>query len=88
MFRPRFNRTPHRVEGNRIDIDAPKLKRARLHLNDRIVDLDQPVTVTLNGDEIFSGDVERSAAFLLDWFEKHGDAKRLFWNQLEIAASG
>lgn len=80
-----------KVEGNNIAITAERtksaklsLKKARLFLNDAIVNLDELVRIELNGSEVFNGKVERSVEFLLDWFEKHRDPRRLFWNALDI----
>jgi predicted esterase len=78
------------VEGNHIIITAPKgrfgrlLKKIRLHLNDEIVNLDEPVKVTVNDIEFFNEKLERSVDFLLDWFELHRDPRRLFWCPLEL----
>jgi len=84
-----FNRTGTtclvRVKGNRIDIEAPGLRAVRLLLNDEIVNLDKPVTVTLNGEEVHSAMVERSVGFLLGWFEENRDPRRLFWNSVEVS---
>jgi hypothetical protein len=75
-----------RVKKNRIAVDAPGLRKARLHLNDALVDLDEPVAVTLNDAEVFNGPVERSMEFLLDWYDRHKDPRRLFWNAVTVAA--
>ena len=44
-------------------------------LNDTLVDLDKPVTVMCNGQEVFSGLVERDANTLLETLVRRGD-----WN--------
>ena len=38
------------------------------------------------GVEVFNGLVERSMGFLLDWYEKHKDPRRLFWSAVTVAA--
>lgn len=80
-----------KVDGNQIAVTTERtartkgrLKKARLYLNDEIVNLDEPVRVALNGEEVFNGEVERSVEFLMDWFEEHRDPRRLFWNAVEI----
>lgn len=79
-----------KVKDNHISIIAPnegrnrKLKRANLFLNDKIVNLDEPVKVTVNEKEVFNERVERSVEFLLDWFEERRDSKRLFCNSVEL----
>jgi len=44
-------------------------------LNDALLDLDRPVTVTCNGEEVFSGHVERNGDTLLETLVRRGD-----WN--------
>lgn len=44
-------------------------------LNDRLLDLDRPVLVTCNGEEVFSGKVQRDANTLLQTLVRRGD-----WN--------
>lgn len=49
-----------------------------VHLDDRLLDLDRPVAVSVNGKVVFSGRVERRAAHLADDLARHGDPGRLF----------
>jgi predicted peptidase len=43
------------VEGNRIQLTSQNVARVRLSLSKELVDLDQPVTVTAGGKDVFSG---------------------------------
>lgn len=47
------------VKGQTITLDS-ELDAIRLYLNDRLLDLDQQVTVQWNGEEVFSGSVQRT----------------------------
>ncbi len=47
------------VKGQTITLDS-ELDAIRLYLNDRLLDLDQQVTVRWNGEEVFSGRVQRT----------------------------
>lgn len=78
------NGTPCRVavQGNTVAIEAPELKAGSLLLNDQILDLDQPVVVTLDGKEVHHGPVERSIPFLLAWFDANPDRGDLYWNRV------
>jgi hypothetical protein len=49
-----------------------------LHLDDKLLDLDQPVTVIVNGREGFSGTVERRLSHMADDIVRHGDPGRVF----------
>lgn len=48
------------VDGQRIEITAEGLDRLSLRLSDELLDLDQPVVVVANGEEVFSGTVRRN----------------------------
>ena len=50
-----------KVEGNRIDLTTQNVSRVRLALSKELVDLDQPVVVTADGKEVFSGQVRGDA---------------------------
>lgn len=50
-----------KVAGQRIEIQATGLKRINLRLSDKLVDLDKPITVIVNGEEKFDGMVHRNA---------------------------
>jgi hypothetical protein len=63
---PVANRIPYR--GNALT----------LHLDDRLLDLDQPVTVVVNGSEAFSGRVERRLGHMAEDIVRHGDPGRIF----------
>jgi predicted esterase len=70
------------VAGNVIDIAGPKLESGAVLLNDDLVNLDQPVTIRLNGKTVHEKPVERSVEFLLDWYAKERDRGQLYWNRL------
>lgn len=55
-----------------------------VHLDDRLLDLDQPVTVVLNGKVVFSGPVERRVSHMADDIARHGDPGRIFPARLEL----
>ena len=59
------------------EADPTPLKDATVSvlLNDTLVDLDKPVTVVCNGEEVFSGKIERDANTLLETLVRRGD-----WN--------
>jgi predicted esterase len=47
-------------------------------LNDELLDLDRPVTVTCNGEDVFSGKVQRDAKTLLQTMVRRGDLNYAF----------
>lgn len=61
------------VERNVITVDAPDVTRIILRLHDRLVDLDQPLQVVLNGGTVFAGKVPRQADAILKSLHQRGD---------------
>lgn len=50
----------------------------RVLLNDTMLDLDKPIRITCNGDEVFTGNVKRDATTLLTTLLKRGDPTGAF----------
>ena len=58
----------------------------RVYLNDGMLDLEKPVRVVRNGQEVFSGEVERKAGVLMRSLEERGDPYYMF--PLEVRVRG
>jgi len=58
---------------NVITIDSPEVTRLTLRLHDRLVDLDQPLKVLLNGKTVFDGMVPRQADAILKSLQQRSD---------------
>lgn len=56
-----------------------------LHLDDKLLDLDKPVTVVLNGKKVFAGRVERLASNLAGDIVRTGDPGRVFPARVKLA---
>jgi hypothetical protein len=74
--------------GNTITIVRNDYATLYIDLNDRIVDLDKPVTVVRGGQEIFSGMVERKAERIALSIEERGDRDYIFSAALKVTADG
>lgn len=61
------------VEGQRIDVSGDVPAALGLCLSDRLLNLDAPVTVLVNGREMFSGRAPRQAATILASFTERFD---------------
>ncbi len=72
------------VENNVITIDAPDVSSLVLRLNDRLVDLEQPLTVRLNGKTVFEGKATRQAGVILKSLEQRGDPHSAATALLEV----
>jgi len=75
-----------RVGGQLVTLAMKGLARVTIHLDDRLLDLDQPVTVTINDEEVFTGRVSRSAAALVKTLEERGDPELMFCAELALDA--
>ncbi len=78
---PVYNQsTPPPIE-NRIPYAGNSLT---VHLDDQLLDLDKPVTVSVNGKPAFNGRVERKASHMAEDIARHGDPGRIFPARLEL----
>ena len=67
-----------------IRITARWTGTVRLHLNDRLVDLDRVITVRVNGQTVFEGRLERSLLTALDGAHELADERRVYPVRLEV----
>ena len=72
------------AENNVITLDAPEVSQLVLRLSDRLVDLDQPVKVLLNGKLAFEGKVSRQADAILKSLQQRSDPSSAATALLEI----
>ena len=63
------------VKGNAITVDAPDLTRLTLRLHDCLVDLDKPIRVRLNNEDVFEGTVPRQANAILKSLRERSDPR-------------
>lgn len=70
-------------------IEMPNtVTRIGICLSDDMMDLDKPVTITCNGEQVFKGIVERKVDFLLDKLVETGDPASAFAAMVEFDAVG
>ncbi len=72
------------VESNRIEVNAERVRRYSIFLNDGLVDVSKPVTVLTNGQVSFTGMVTPSLETLLRQARLRQDPRELFSVQLTI----
>ena len=60
------------VEGQVIDLNSDDVSDLRLLLHDELIDLDQPVVIRFNEKEVYSGQVKRTIADLMDSLSRPG----------------
>jgi hypothetical protein len=74
------------VANNVITLDAPDVPRLILRLHDRLVDLDQPIKVLLNGQTVFEGKVTRQADAILKSLQQRADPHSAATALLEVSS--
>ncbi len=72
------------VEGNVFDIEVNRLCMLRLLLHREMIDFTEPVTVTVNGMEIFHGPVNEDSTYALDTFISNRDRERVYTAELVL----
>lgn len=66
------------------DVQARGVQRLLVRLNDSMLDLDQPVTVTSKGQRLFRGNVERTIAVLAKTLDEYGDPRSVYSGEVSI----
>jgi hypothetical protein len=74
-------------EANTIDIQAEGIESLRIYFNDRLVDMDRPVRVVING-VASEALVARNAKTMLDLVYQSGDWGRVFANMQPYDVKG
>ena len=75
-----------RVTGpTQIDITARWTDRITVFLNDDLVNLDRPLTIRVNGETVFTGQVDRSMKTALEEVERLGDERRIYAARVELS---
>ncbi|TET32212.1 MAG: hypothetical protein E3J72_20200 [Planctomycetota bacterium] len=72
------------IDGSTIKLTVEKASRVTLFLSDKMLDLDKPIKVEVNGKEKFSGKVKRSAAVAVKEALKRNDRNAVFAAALEL----
>ena len=65
-------------KGNAIEISTEEVKELRIYLDDAMVELDKPLTITVNGRKLYDATVKRSMDVLIDEAHKRRDSSMLF----------
>lgn len=73
--------------GNTFSFETSRVGSFTIYLHPDMVQFDQPVTVRLNGDVVYSEIVEASPSFIVKNFLKHRDRTRLFVNEIRITCT-
>lgn len=72
------------IEGNTINLEKCDYNSLTIYLNDKLVDLDQPVKVTYNGNTIFDGAVKRSEEVIKASLAEREDPSYVFYSKIDV----
>ena len=75
-----------RRKGNALEITTEEVLQLRVWLDDAMVDLDKPVTITLNGRKLHDGVVKRSVEVLIDDARRRRDPSMTFSAFVDLKA--
>ena len=72
-------------QGQEVSIEkAEGISHLRIHLDDRMLNLDKPITVTYQGKTIFNAIVPRTASTMVETLENRGDPKLVFDGAIDL----
>lgn len=69
--------------GQKITLQTKDVARLRIRINDRMMDLDQPVTILAGSKQIFSGRVARTIGVMSQTLNEYGDPAAVFCAEVE-----
>jgi len=69
---------------NEIQNEQSTLQRISIFLDDRMVDLDQPIRVRASGKDVYNSRVSRTVAALLHSLVLYGDPELLFCSEIQV----
>jgi siroheme synthase len=64
--------------------DAQNLSSLRIRINDAMLDMDQPITVTFEGATLFEGNVERTIATLAATLAEREDPSLVYSGEVVV----
>ena len=72
-------------DGNRIEIDVKNVRHLRVYVHPSMgLDLAQPITVVVNGDQLSSAAVTPTITTYLEQLRDFDDRGRLFWGAIDL----
>jgi hypothetical protein len=73
--------------GQQVDLQSSDVTKLRVRLDDRMLDLDKPVTVVAGGKQAFQGTVPRTIATIAQSLSERGDPAGIFSGEVRVTLS-
>ena len=70
--------------GNHFEIETSRIDELAIYINPDMVNLRNPVTVNINGKEVFNEHIEIDRKFMIENFQKNFDRKAIWVNKIII----
>jgi hypothetical protein len=71
--------------GQQVELQTTDVTKLRVRLDDRMLDLDRPVTIVAGGKQVFQGTVPRTIATIANTLAERGDPQATFSGEVEVA---
>ena len=72
------------LKGQQFDVQAADISQLMIRVNDRMLNLDEEITVVSKGEELFKGRVQRSIAMLAKTLAERGDPESVFSGEITV----
>ena len=72
------------IDGQTVRLSSETLDELTVRLDDRLLDLDQPVRVEANGEVVFEGDLPRTIRNLAETLQEQGDVELTFSASVDV----
>lgn len=69
---------------NVFNLETSQVKRVCVYISPEMVDITKPVTILVNGKEMFKGKVSYNKAFMLERFKATADRKSIWIDKVEV----
>jgi hypothetical protein len=73
-----------KYSGQQVELQSADVTKVRVRLDDRILDLDKPVTISANGEQAFQGIVPRTIATIAQTLSERGDPAGKFCGEVAV----
>ena len=72
---------------NRFEVTSHNVRQMSLYLHPAMVDLARPVSVTVNGQELFNDKIGSDPALMFNLAREFDDRGRVFWAKIDLVVS-
>ncbi|MFT5303536.1 MAG: hypothetical protein ACI87E_002670 [Mariniblastus sp.] len=72
---------------NKIDITSSNVRELSIFLHPRMVDLEKPVVITINGEQQYNARVEIDPRLMFELAREFDDRGRVFWAKVDLEVS-